>query len=119
MAPEPCATLAIEDELSRHEQWVLDGFPRSARQLPSVRREPIVYLELSNRLALARAIKRGKADPRIEWHRITRQAKLLADVRTVAAVIVPVANRTPQEVLSVIIDWFEHDIHPAGKGMSS
>ena len=119
MAPEPCATNAIEAALSFHDQWILDGFPRSERQLPSVDHEAIIYLDLTKRLAIQRLSKRGRATIDIEWHRIEEQSKLLVPVRQVAAVILPVAHRTPEEVLSMVVDWYEHDIHPAGKGMGA
>lgn len=121
MAPEPCATQAVEYELSRHEEWILDGFPRTARQLnsPFVRREAIVFLDISLKGALKRATKRGRNSPEIERHRIESQALLLAPVKARCAVVVPVTFRTPEQVLASVIRWYDHNIHPSETGSNA
>lgn len=116
MAPEPCATFAIEQALMTHAEWILDGFPRSARQIGSINHEPIVYLDISNPQALRRAIKRGAASPEVEEYRIREQSRILSPIRQIAAVFVPTWGKTPEQTLQTVLDWYEHDIHPTGSG---
>lgn len=121
MAPEPCTTIAIEEAVQANSQWVLDGFPRSETQLRSkyVRREAIVFLDVSKREAYRRAARRGRADMVIEAKRIDQQTVLLAPVRALAAVIIPTTFRTPDQVNQMILDWFERDIHPNEHGSNA
>lgn len=121
MAPEPCATDAVENELAHNDEWVLDGFPRSITQLesPFVRREAIVYLDISYRGALRRASLRGRANPTIEEHRIRQQAALLIPVKTRCAVVIPVTYRTPEQVTEAVIRWYDHNIHPSELGSNA
>lgn len=121
MAPEPCATHAIEEELGRHEEWVLDGFPRSHSQLlsPMIKREAIVYLDISQRLAIKRAIARHRNSPEIERYRIVDQSRLLAPVRAMAAVIIPCTFRSPEQVIEAVIRWYEDNIHPSELGSNA
>lgn len=121
MAPEPCATEAIEDELSEHDEWVLDGFPRSERQLrsPHVRREAIVYLDISERGALKRAVKRNRAPIEIEQHRIKEQRRLLVPIKALCAVVIPVTFRSPDQVTDAVIRWYEGNVHPSELGSNA
>lgn len=121
MAPEPCATDAVEAVLAREDEWVLDGFPRTITQLesPFVRREAIVYLDISYRGALRRASLRGRADQRIEEHRIAQQSMLLIPVKSRCAVVIPVTYRNPEQVTEAIIRWYDHNIHPSELGSNA
>lgn len=117
MAPEPQATIAIEMEVAKYGEFILDGFPRSERQLraPFVEADTVVYLDLTNPQALIRALSRARNTPEIEEMRIEEQARLLTPVKSMAAVIVPVYNRTEREVTQAVIDWYDHNIHPVRK----
>lgn len=116
MAPEPCATLSIERALNHTDEWVLDGFPRSIRQLPSVQHEAIVYLDINTRTALKRAIARGRNTPEIERYRITEQLQLLAPIRAQSAVVIPVSFMAPDQVVNAIVNWYINDVHPQAYG---
>lgn len=116
MAPEPCTTLAVERAIDATPEWVLDGFPRSEFQLRSVRREAIVYLDVSTKAALRRVKTRGRHPPAFEERRITEQTRLLAPVKAQAAVIIPTTFRDPTEVAEAIIRWYLDDIHPSEFG---
>jgi len=121
MAPEPCTTIAVEETVSGYNQWVLDGFPRAMYQLrsPIIRREPMVFLDVSPAQALIRAIKRGRDDRAIEEKRIREQGQLLAPVRALAAVVIPTSFRTPEQVNQSILDWYLHDVHPNELGSNA
>lgn len=121
MAPEPCTTLAVEQELAKHDEWIIDGFPRSAYQLrsPVVRREAIVYLDISVRAAMKRAMLRGRAPQEIEYKRIREQLQILAPVRQQAAVIIPCTFRSPEQVIQAVIRWYADNIHPSEYGSNA
>ena len=121
MAPEPCTTLAVEQVLYNFDEWVLDGFPRSSKQLesPLVRWEAIVYLDISTKGAIQRLIKRGRADEDIEAHRVRQQSMILSPVRQRAAVIIPTTFRTPDAVVDAIIRWYTKNIHPSETGSNA
>lgn len=121
MAPEPCTTEAVEDELGQHDEWILDGFPRTIDQWRSkaIGRESIVYLDISTRGAIKRTRGRGRLNPHIEEKRIREQTALLAPVKAMAAVIVPVTFRTPEQVTSSVIRWYLHNIHPSAQGSNA
>lgn len=121
MAPEPCTTLAVERELEQYDEWVLDGFPRSAQQLrsPFVKREAIVYLDISTKRALERLKVRGRAPQAIEYQRVREQTQILAPVRQQSAVIIPVTFRTPSQVVDAVIRWYLDNIHPNELGSNA
>lgn len=119
MAPEPCTTVAVEREIEKHQEWILDGFPRSAQQLRSVRREAIVYLDISTKRALERLKVRGRAPQAIEYQRVREQTQILAPVRQQSAVIIPCTFRTPDQVVESVIRWYLDNIHPNELGSNA
>lgn len=112
MAPEPEATIAIREETSFYPEWVIDGFPRSARQLRVIRFPTIIFLTVSARRAVERLQGRGRQPMAVELYRVREQSRLLAPVRAMAAVEINTTWRTPEEVLQATIDWLELEKQP-------
>ena len=112
MAPEPAATLAVTTAMDETEEWVLDGYPRSERQIASVHRTPIIYLAVTRHQALRRAASRGRMPINIETHRITEQTKVLAPVLALSACVIQTGWRTADEVFWAAIQWLENDVQP-------
>lgn len=125
MAPEPCTTLAVEEAVRAHDQWILDGFPRSPIQLRSkdVRREAIVFLDVSPHQALRRLRDRAKINPRADddtiAKRVREQTALHAPIRQMAAVIIPTSFQTPDRVNQMILEWLAFNIHPNEHGSNA
>ena len=112
MAPEPCATTAVLDAIEQSSEWILDGFPRSERQVRSAGFVPVIYLEVTRAQALRRAEKRARMPLPVEAYRIAQQRRLIAPVKAIAACVIQTGWRTEDEVFRAAIDWLELEKQP-------